>query len=716
MIPATLTHYRILRLLGRGGMGEVYLAEDLKLDRMVALKVLAGAVAADPDRRQRFDREAKAVAALNHPNIVTLHSVEEDQGVVFLTMELVEGRTLAELITPSGLALAALLKIAIPLADAVGAAHQRGITHRDLKPANVMVNADDRVKVLDFGLAKLHDVAALDETATQGSTGEGRIVGTVAYMAPEQAEGKRVDHRSDVFALGTVLFEMATGQRPFVGDTSVSVLSAIIKDTPKSVTDLRGDLPRELAKIVRRCLQKNPDDRYQTAKDLRNDLRGLQEELASGDIASATSPSSVAAPAPGLEKWRVLVAVALATVGAGGWWYLRPDSRPEPARAPLFSTIALTKLTSHGRAADAAISPDGRLVAYVKREGGQDSVWVRQLASGNDVCIVSPSATRYRSLFFSPDGEYLYFGTTPRGTEYDLQRMPSLGGVARKVVTNIHGAGIAPAGQRMALVRYDFKTQVSSLVTMASDGTGEQLLVSRKSPHFFVGTPAWAPDGARLAVVAASTETTGKMQWQILVRELTNGRDHIMPVPALSNTSIAWLPDGSGIVVPSAERLTTDRLQLWIVSYPSGERRQLTRDVSHYGGVSVARTAALVSTPDTARASLWVLPKGDAGRCPTDHVGNCLRLGPRLATRRPDCLHFRCQRVGIGVVLGRSRRFRSPPIDRRRAIARSDARRPTYCVLVRSVWPCRHPTDGSGWSQPESSDQRDVSFLLGAAR
>ena len=243
LLPATLGHYRIVRPIGAGGMGEVFLADDAKLGRKVALKVLAHALAADPERRGRFEREARAVAALNHPNIITIYSVEEHDGVLFLTMELVEGKTLTDLIPPQGMSLAQWLQIAIPLADAVGAAHQRGITHRDLKPANVMVADDGRVKVLDFGLAKVRDespVDGLSATLTvEPLTGEGRIVGTVAYMSPEQAQGKPVDARSDVFSLGILLFEMATGQRPFQGDTSMSVLSAIIKDTPASVTDLR---------------------------------------------------------------------------------------------------------------------------------------------------------------------------------------------------------------------------------------------------------------------------------------------------------------------------------------------------------------------------------------------------------------------------------------------------------------------------------------------
>ena len=295
MPPATLGPYRIVGPLGAGGMGEVLLAEDSKLGRQVALKVLPQAMAADPERRGRFEREARAVAALNHPNIITIYAVDEQDGVPFLAMELVVGKTLTEVIPRQGMPLEQLLQVGIPLADAVGAAHQRGITHRDLKPANVMITDEGRVKVLDFGLAKLREESPLDGlTATIAAapvTGDGRIVGTVAYMSPEQAQGKPVDARSDVFSLGILLFEMATGDKPFKGDTNMSVLSAIIKDTPSSVTELRQDLPRDVGRILRRCLAKDPDDRYQTAKELRNDLRLLKEDLDSG-VAMRAQPSS----------------------------------------------------------------------------------------------------------------------------------------------------------------------------------------------------------------------------------------------------------------------------------------------------------------------------------------------------------------------------------------------------------------------------------------
>jgi serine/threonine protein kinase len=292
MIAETLGHYRIVRLLGKGGMGEVYVAQDTVLRRSVALKVLPAGTAGDSARRDRFEREARAVAALNHPSIVTIHSVEEADGVPFLTMELVEGRPLSELIPPQGMALDRFLQLALPLADAVSAAHRRGIVHRDLKPANVMVTDEGRLKVLDFGLAKLKEteyaVEGMSTLPTWEQTSEGRIVGTIAYMSPEQAEGKAVDARSDIFSLGIVLYEMVTGCRPFQGDTSVGMLSAILKDTPVTVADLRPEFPSEVGRIIRRCLEKDPTRRMQSALDLRNELEDLKNDLGSGLALRAT--------------------------------------------------------------------------------------------------------------------------------------------------------------------------------------------------------------------------------------------------------------------------------------------------------------------------------------------------------------------------------------------------------------------------------------------
>ena len=282
-----ILHYRILGKLGEGGMGAVYLAEDTKLNRQVALKFLPAEMITDPERLKRFEREAKTVAALNHPNIVTIYSVEEEGGVPFIAMELVDGKSLSELIPEGGQKLDRIFELAIPIADAVSAAHERGITHRDLKPGNIMVGRDGRVKVLDFGLAKLMEDPtdpAVTSLSTQTLTKTGSALGTVTYMAPEQLKGKAPDQRADIFSLGIVLYQMASGQRPFRGETSAEVISSILRDAPPPVTELKLELPSHLGRIVKRCLEKNPNRRYQTAAELRNELEELKNEVDSGTV------------------------------------------------------------------------------------------------------------------------------------------------------------------------------------------------------------------------------------------------------------------------------------------------------------------------------------------------------------------------------------------------------------------------------------------------
>ena len=297
-----LGSYQILSALGAGGMGEVYRAVDRKLGRDVALKVLPAAMASQPERLARFQREARAVAALNHPHIVTIHSVEESNGVHFITMELVEGHSLDRLIPDNGLTLEKILQISSALADALAAAHEKGIVHRDLKPANVMVTPGGRVKVLDFGLAKVAGDAARAEAqlSTAMQTREGVVMGTVPYMSPEQIAGRALDHRTDLFSLGVILYEMASGQRPFGGASSAELASAILRDTPRPLGQIRTDLPHAFGAFVARCLQKEPRQRVQTANEARDALAALRRQLDSGDVPKAkTLPS-------GIRLYRVL--------------------------------------------------------------------------------------------------------------------------------------------------------------------------------------------------------------------------------------------------------------------------------------------------------------------------------------------------------------------------------------------------------------------------
>jgi serine/threonine-protein kinase len=364
MIGRSLGHYRITAAIGAGGMGEVYRATDTKLGREVAIKMLPAAVAQDPERLARFEREARSLASLNHPNIVTIFSVEEDGGSRFLAMELVEGETLDTLITPGGLPLSRFFEIAVPLADALSAAHERGIVHRDLKPGNVMVTREGRVKVLDFGLAKLEAADShpdLTSTPTESRaplTSAGQVFGTVAYMSPEQTRGGKVDARSDVFSLGVVLYQMVTGERPFQGASAVDMISSILRDSPPSVTDRRGDLPAHLARILRRCLEKEPRDRYQTSRDVYNELRDLRNETTSAAVAASPRSEAVVgehAPAAARPVWKrpawaaVGVAILLAVLYLATRRFMASSSgAPEAGtQPPAIRSIAVLPLDNN---------------------------------------------------------------------------------------------------------------------------------------------------------------------------------------------------------------------------------------------------------------------------------------------------------------------------------------------------------------------------------
>ncbi len=339
-------------------MGAVYLAEDTKLNRQLALKFLPSQMAGSHERLKRFEREAKTVAALNHPNIVTIYSVEELDGVPFIAMELVDGSPLGQVIPPEGLPIDQFFDLAVPLADAVSAAHERGITHRDLKPANIMVTNEGRIKVLDFGLAKLlREPSASEPTqlSTQSLTRDGSALGTVSYMAPEQLKGKAPDQRADIFALGIVLYQMSSGKKPFEGDTSAEVISSILRDAPAPVTDLRLELPSHLGRIVKRCLEKNPNRRYQTAGDLHSDLKGLKREIDSGTLFEEDAKTAIIQVRRSSHRRQALLAflgiLAVVAIVAALFFARRPEgttAEMAPIALESFEVVAVLPITSIG--------------------------------------------------------------------------------------------------------------------------------------------------------------------------------------------------------------------------------------------------------------------------------------------------------------------------------------------------------------------------------
>ncbi|HEX2340128.1 MAG TPA: protein kinase [Vicinamibacterales bacterium] len=453
-------------LLGAGGMGEVYRARDTRLGRDVAVKVLPPDVAKDPERIRRFEQEARAAAALNHANICTLYDVGEHDGTRFLLMELVDGRTLTELIPRDGLPLDRLLRIAVPLADAVGAAHARGIVHRDLKPANVMVTFDGRVKVLDFGLAKLkQDHRAADGAAPVASeqlTGDHRIIGTVSYMSPEQAEGLALDHRSDVFSLGSVLFEMATGTRPFRGETAASIISSILKDEPAPMA-VAPELPRGLDRIIRRCLAKDRARRYQSALDLAHDLEDLQQPVDAWTAQSSSVQAQLArvlrsrSAVPltdgstairSLHKerlvWMSIAALAIlfaAVQSARGWWLASHVPTAPEMRLQIVMPSAPEATIAEFELESLALSPDGRRIVFVSASQGRSQLWLRSLDSES----VRPLAgTDFAILpFWSPDSRSVAFFADRQLKRIDIDGDRPRYSRGHRMVSAVHGTTTA---------------------------------------------------------------------------------------------------------------------------------------------------------------------------------------------------------------------------------------------------------------------------------
>jgi serine/threonine protein kinase/Tol biopolymer transport system component len=622
----TIGHYTILEPLGKGGMGEVFVAEDTKLHRRVALKILPRLFAADPDYRERFQREAQAIAALNHPGIVTIHSVEEDEGRLFLTMELVDGGPLSEAIPKGGLPLQKLLRIGIEVADAMAAAQQRGITHRDLKPGNIMVTPTGRAKVLDFGLARVNDAPAaagsqdLTRMSTRSDiTGEGKIIGTVAYMSPEQAEGKPVDPRSDIFSLGVVLYEMATGDRPFTGDTNVSVLSAILKDTPSPITDSNPNLPPDLARIVRRCLAKDPDRRYQTAADLRNELEELKQDTASGTAVMARpiprKRVPLAAVGGGIAAMAAAITAAL-VIGS--------HNRSAPKATASFSIDHLQRLTTTGSAYIAAISPDGRYVVHAKIEEGGPGLWTRQTAATSDVRIVAPADVRIDGLAFTPDGNYIYYSyypTTGAGTGFaSLYKVPVLGGTPAKVLDDIDSpVTFSPDQKQLAFTRGSITRGTHDLMVANMDGSNVHALAPSPSPDRFQAEgPSWSPDGRTILV--PSTAATGAVIYAV---DATTGTATRVGGIWGFLRDVQWLPGGAAFLATGVDFSGIATPQIWQVAYPSGERTRVTNDLNSYIGASVSADGRSLATIQTATvAGVYVVDKpGEEPRRVTGGAG-----------------------------------------------------------------------------------------------
>ena len=661
-----LGRYEIRSKIGEGGMGEVYLALDTQLDRQIAVKLLPAEIARDQQRLHRFLQEARAAAALSHPNIAHIYEIGEADGGYFIAMEFVEGLALDKKIGGRALPIAESLDIAIQITDALDEAHSKGITHRDIKSSNIMITPRGRVKVLDFGLAKVSQTTSTSEQisdsqlATRVKTSPGVVMGTVNYMSPEQAGGKEVDARTDIWSVGVVLYEMVTGRLPFEGGTPSHIIVAILEKEPLPLSVSVPNVPEALEWIVTETLTKNREERTQTARELMKRLQRLKQRVdaeseversvaperlsptASAASASAmmssvkqtqdairpqtaeaaTTPTHVSSAEYVVNQIKthktaaavaIMVAiVVLATIGFAMYKLLGGRStKPMSLEAATF-----TRLTNVGNATGAAISPDGKWLVHVQDDGEQKSLWLRQVAVANsNTQIVPPAAVRYVGAAFSPDGNYVYYAVRPGNDETGtLYQVPVLGGTARKLFTGIGSSpAFSPDGKQMAYFYYI--EDEDRLMIANADGTNQRQLAMRHGDDYFYqdwfSSVSWSPDGKTIATPIANS----KESW-MSIATVSVATGEVKPLPTRKWVEVRqaiWFDDRT--ILASAEESPGEAFMIWRVFYPSGEATSLTNDLNWYSLLSLTKDADQIAAVQTEISNnIWIMPEFDVSR------------------------------------------------------------------------------------------------------
>jgi eukaryotic-like serine/threonine-protein kinase len=670
--------YEIRSLIGKGGMGEVYLAHDTQLRRLVALKLLSSEFASDANRLQRFAREAYTASALNHPNIITVYEIGRVDSIPFLSMEYVDGESLRQRMKRAPVSQLEALEICIQIGEALAVAHASNIVHRDVKPENIMLRRDRYLKVLDFGLAKFTQalptrMATPDaSTVTNLDTGKGIVIGTTSYMSPEQLRGLQIDARTDIWSLGVILYEMLTRELPFRGHNTAEVIVSILEREPSPLSEHVAETQPVLGAILEKALQKDRELRYETVQELLADLKSLRRSIAAeaGPAAEAsgasvsgrergeraadrperapvsaageTDPARTRTDPAGrlthksfvtnltsglshllkrvnhpLSYKIVLVSAFVLAVCLGYLGYRfasRFDDRESPAQA-----MEIYRLMLSGDVRDAALSPDGKYLSTILSKSGKQTIVVRELANASEIEVVSSETDQFQGITFSPDGSYLYYLKKELETG-SLYRVPKLGGSPYKLLANVNTTvTFSPDGKQMAFARYDKAQQSTALMTALVDGTGEKAIVSLRPPEMFALGQEQVGGPAwspdGRTIACAILNMTSQLRMYLAFVDVNDGSlRRHEKLVWAALGKLAWLMDGTGVVVNGAMQASAP-MQVWLVSWPDVAARKITNDANFHENVGLNNDSTTLMTVQSDQLStIWVVPKQAAER------------------------------------------------------------------------------------------------------
>jgi len=640
--------YEVRSKLGEGGMGQVYTATDSELGRNVAIKVLPTEFVTDSERRSRFHQEARVISALNHPNIITIYEIGENEHGSFLATEFVEGRTLRDVIKTESLTLPRILRIVEQAANALVAAHAAGIVHRDIKPENIMLRSDGIVKVLDFGLAKPRNPVMPVEESDSNKTVPGTVMGSARYMSPEQARGLDLDERTDIWSLGVVMYELLAGHVPFEGETTADTMAQVIYKEPQPISHVLPNLPFELYRILKKALQKDREERYQSVKDLALDIKSLLFELDhanSGERDSGghaisrpefnenptmihhtisadhtTDQTNLRTIGPQHHslhplrrrdwKYALLAGIPIllfVAIGFGIYSFLRSGEAPF---ATAFARTQISRVNTDGKVSSPALSPDGRYIAFVSGDPGARSLVVRQVATDSAVTVVPPTTLNLANASFSPEGDYVYYTETrPDGSLNSLYRVPTLGGTSKKLIEDVDGAvTFAPDGKQFAFIRHATSDSSDNIIIADTSTLEMHPFLSTKDTEYdsFSFRLAWSPDGKKF-LIGAGKRQGGFLNRtdinEISIADKTMRRLNSTDMASASN--FVWFDDGSGFLFIGRENQNSS-LQIWRASYPSVELHQVTNDFNDYLDLSISADGRkLITVKGDTSSSIW---------------------------------------------------------------------------------------------------------------